>query len=245
MPTTLVDDARPFLSGVILAAGGSTRMGRPKQLLPLAGRPLLQHVVDAILGSRLDEVILVLGAHADEIRQALRVPDGERVRVIVNDGWAAGQSTSLCAGIAAVGERAIAAAVLLGDQPHVSAPLIDRLADELLAAGLPIVRPLYAASGPPGVDPHTSVCAAPPAGRGHGVPGHPVFLARAVWPDLARLAGDAGARALIAARPDLVHEVPVEGAPPADVDTWRDYEEITGRARTPRRTTTIMTRGRG
>jgi molybdenum cofactor cytidylyltransferase len=208
MATMAVAEPRPFLSGVILAAGGSTRMGRPKQLLPLGGRPLLQHVVDAALAARLDEVVLVLGHRADEIRRALAMPAGGRMRVIVNDRWAEGQSASLRAGLDGTDPRTTAAVVLLGDQPSVPAALIDRLAGELRAAPAPILRPCY-----PGAA---------------GTPGHPVFLARRVWGDLERLEGDAGARALIAARPELLREVPIEGLPPADVDTWSDYLGMPG-----------------
>ena len=75
------DNRRPFLSGIILAAGTSTRMGRAKQLLPLDNRPLLQHVVDATAASCLDEIILVLGHGAEEIRAAIPCPTRVRVEV--------------------------------------------------------------------------------------------------------------------------------------------------------------------
>jgi len=196
---------QPFLSGIILAAGTSTRMGQPKQLLPLAGRPLLQHVVDVATASRLDEIILVLGHRAEEIRAALRC--GERVRVVVNPEYAAGQSTSLRVGLRAGSPGAAAAAVLLGDQPGVTVQLIDTVAAAFLGAAAYVVRPVYrAASG----------------GR---VPGHPVFLARQVWPQVEMLRGDQGARAFLAEHSEWLLEVPLADEVPRDIDTWDDYRE--------------------
>ena len=200
------------LSGVVLAAGASTRLGRPKQLLPLAGRPLLQHVLDEAAASSLDEVILVLGHRAEEIRAALALPARRPDRVVVNPEHAAGQSGSLRLGLRSADPRATGAAILLGDQPGVTARLIDRVAAAFRAGDAPVARPVYAAGG-------------------RRVLGHPVVLARRIWPEVERLGGDQGARTLLAAHPDWVLEVPVEGEPPADVDTWEDYERAVDAAR--------------
>jgi len=196
--------AEAFLSGVILAAGGSTRLGRPKQLLPLAGRPLLQHVLDEAAASRLDEIVLVLGCEAEAVRAALEIPARPPVRVVTNPDWAQGQSTSLRLGLRCAHARARAAAVLLGDQPGVGAALIDRVAEAFLEHGALAARPVYCG----------------PRGR---VPGHPVLLARRLFAEVEKLSGDQGARALLAERPEALLEVAVEGPPPGDVDTWEDY----------------------
>lgn len=196
---------RPFLSGVILAAGASTRMGRPKQLLRLGDRCLLQHVLDAACASCLDEVVLVLGAHAEEIRATVRLPADRAVRVVVNDEFARGQSASLQRGLREASPRAVAAAILLGDQPDVDAALIDTVAAAFAGADRPIVRPVFTAGG-------------------RRVPGHPVLLARRVWPEVATVRGDLGARDLVRAHPDRVLEVDVATEPPADMDTWDDYQ---------------------
>lgn len=199
---------RPFLSGIILAAGSSTRMGRPKQLLRLENRPLLQHVVDAAVASRLDEIILVLGHRAEEIHAAIACP--ARVRVVVNTAYTDGQSTSLRAGFGAASPGAQAAAVLLGDQPRVTAQLIDLVATAFAKSAACVARPVYAGVG------------------GRPVPGHPVFLARRVWPEMNKLRGDQGARALLLAHPEWLCEVSVEGEAPPDVDTWEDYRSSAG-----------------
>lgn len=206
---------RPFLSGIVLAAGASTRLGRPKQLLLLGDRPLLQHVVDAALASRLDEVVVVLGHGAAEIRAALRAPADAPLRLVVHADPSRGQSSSLRLGLDSASPRATAAAILLGDQPGVGAALIDRVAAAFLDGGSPAARPVYSGAG------------------GCAIPGHPVFLARRIWPEVGKLSGDQGARVLLSTRPDWLLQLPVEGEPPADVDTWEDYRRVSRAARSP------------
>ena len=201
----------PFLSGIILAAGASTRMGQPKQLLPLGGRPLLQHVIDEAASSCLDELILVLGHQAEEVRAAIHIPGRRRIQIVINREYASGQSISLQLGLGSASQRAEGAAILLGDQPQVMAELIDLVTAAFCRTGSPVVRPVYA-----GAD-------------GHGVPGHPVFLARRLWPYVKELSGDEGARAILAAHPEWLFEVQVEGEPPSDIDTWEDYLQAAGR----------------
>ena len=201
-------EGRPFLSGVILAAGGSSRMGRPKQLLPVGDRSLLQHVVDNALGSRLDEVVLVLGHHAAAVREALTPARDHRLRVVVNADPDTGQSGSLRSGLRASAERARAAAILLGDQPGVGSHLIDRVVEAFLSGDAPVVRPTYE-----GAD-------------GRRVPSHPVLIARRLWPELERLEGDCGANTLLTRHPDWLSTLLVPGEPPADVDTWSDYQRV-------------------
>ena len=205
-----------MLSGVILAAGSSTRMGQPKQLLPLAGKPLLLHAIDAAATSCLDEVIVVLGAHAEKIESALRLPPGGKVRIVVNDQYEDGQSTSLRLGLRSASADSRASAVLLGDQPFVTAELIDKVAAAFEAGDAPITRPVYVAA------------------NGDVVPGHPVFIARRIWPDVERLKGDEGARALLAAHPDWLQEVRMAGAPATDIDTQADYQRALNAPAKPR-----------
>jgi molybdenum cofactor cytidylyltransferase len=200
-------EPRPFLSGVILAAGASTRLGRPKQLLPLGDRCVLQHVVDAAVASCLDEIIVVLGHRAEEIRKSLHLPARRVARIVVASDYAQGQSASLRAGLRAVSQQAGAAAILLGDQPQVTSQLIDKMAGEYLNSKSAIARPVY-----------TDV-------DGGRVPGHPVFLARRIWPEVEKLEGDQGARTLIDTHPQWVSEIPIEGEPPVDIDTAEDHQQ--------------------
>ena len=201
-----IRDAR--VTGVILAAGSSVRMGRAKQLLRVGERCLLEYVLDAALGSRLGEVVVVLGAHAQEVRERVAGLRDTRVRTLVNEAHADGISTSLRCGIAACEPRADAVAILLADQPLVTVELIDCMLAAHAQSTRPIVRPLFGAT------------------RGERVPGHPVVIGRSAWTLLDTLAGDEGLRAVIAASPDLVENVLVAGEAPDDVDTDDDYRRL-------------------
>lgn len=176
-----------------------------KQLSPLRGRPLLQHVIDAAAEASLDGVVVVLGHAADEVAAALRLPEG--VEIAVNPLFEAGQSTSLRVGLERAPAGAAAAVVLLGDQPGVRADAIRAVVAAHAASGAPILRASY-----------------------RGRPSHPVLLDREVWPAARALRGDAGARPLIAAHAGRVEMVEVGGDPPEDVDTPDDLARLRGRS---------------
>jgi molybdenum cofactor cytidylyltransferase len=191
-------------AGVVLAAGSSARMGRPKQLLPVDGRPLLEGVMARACASRLDEVVVVLGANAEAITAAVGLG---RARAVVNPDHASGMSSSLRAGLAALGPGVDRAVVILGDQPAVSVALLDELLDLQARSGLPAAALSFG-----------------------GLLHPPVVLARELWGDLAELEGDVGCRALIRARPELVAALPVseDARHPVDVDTPEDYRRLVG-----------------
>jgi molybdenum cofactor cytidylyltransferase len=188
------------ISGIILAAGASKRLGRPKQLLDLEGRPLLQHVVDAAAGAGLEEIVVVLGHHAERIAAALILPPS--ARVVVNPDHSAGQSTSLRTGLDALDPGADAVAILLGDQPRLTASAINTVIDAFRAGPAAIARAVW-----------------------RGVPGHPVVVARSEWDRFRGSEGDIGARDVIAAS-RVVAEIEMDEAPPVDVDTWEQYETV-------------------
>ena len=196
------------VAGVVLAAGASRRMGEPKQLLPIAGRPLLQHVLDAAGSADLTEVVLVLGHEADAIGAAVTL--APRTRVVVNGRYAEGQSTSLACGLGALGDDVEAALVLLGDQPRLTRETIDAVVHAFAAGDAPIVRPVWRAAD------------------GSRRPGHPVVLGRAVWPSVQALTGDQGARTLFESHPEWVRELAMTGEAPTDVDDRADYRRVAG-----------------
>jgi molybdenum cofactor cytidylyltransferase len=182
---------------VILAAGASRRLGRPKQLLELEGRPILQHVIAAAASASPAQIVLVLGHLASEIAAAVDLPGG--AAVTVNPDYATGQASSLRAGIAALRDDVDRAVIVLGDQPRITGGAIRRVA----AAAGPIARATY-----------------------RGQPGHPVAFDRKLWPQLAETDGDRGARELLSRNAARITPVELGGDPPADVDTDEDYRRL-------------------
>jgi molybdenum cofactor cytidylyltransferase len=192
--------AGPVL-GVVLAAGGSTRMGRPKQLAELDGRPLLAHVVAAVGAAPIDRVVVALGGAAGEVLDRV---DLGRAEPLVVEGWAEGMGHVLASTLAQAGHDWAAVVVLLGDQPLVTGRAVARLVEAWRAGAGPVVTATYG-----------------------GRPGHPKLFDRRLLPGLLRLAGDAGARDLVAAHPDWVHRVEVgDLGSDADVDVEADLARV-------------------
>ena len=189
-------------AGLVLAAGGSSRMGSPKQLLRLDGKPLLELVLDAVNASRLDEVVVVLGGAADRIQAEV---DFGRARVVLNPDYGSRMSSSLRAGLHSLGPRVERVVVILGDQPAVTADLLDRLLALQASSGLPAAALSF-----------------------EGLLHPPVVMERSLWPGLEALEGDVGCRRLIRAQPELVAALPAPAAGhhPVDVDTPDDYRRL-------------------
>jgi molybdenum cofactor cytidylyltransferase len=135
-----VIEVRGRVAAVVLAAGGSKRFGRPKQLLSWEGDTLLGHVVDVALASGAEPVVVVLGHQADACRAAL---GGRPVQVVVNPDWAQGQSTSVRAGLAALPANVSGALFPLVDQPGVTPDLTNALIKRHQATLAPVVWPEY------------------------------------------------------------------------------------------------------
>jgi molybdenum cofactor cytidylyltransferase len=188
--------------GIVLAAGRSSRLGRPKQLLPVQGEPLIRHTLRRVLSSSLDQVILVVGHEADEVRAAVA---GLPVECVFNPEAAAGQSTSVRAGLAMLSPEIEAAIFILGDQPGVDPNVIDTLITAWRESSAPVVAPRY-----------------------EDRMGNPVLFDWRVFPELAALEGDSGARPVVRAYHDSgqLHVVPVAGPAPPDVDTEADYAAL-------------------
>jgi len=194
---------------ILLAAGASKRMGQPKQLLPVHGKPLLRYVVESALGEAVSPVIVVLGANAAELAPCLECLP---VHLVVNAGWAEGMGSSLRCGmetlanIAPTADRVI---IALADQPDLPAGQLTRLIETQRATGRPIVA---------------SEC--------EGVRGPPVLFTATCFPELLALRGDTGARSLFQARPEEVATVLLSAS--QDLDTPADYSDYLSRKTRPK-----------
>jgi CTP:molybdopterin cytidylyltransferase MocA len=190
--------------GVLLAGGAGRRFGPAgKQLAALQGRPLLQWAVDAACASALDDVVVVLGARADAIRGAIAFG---RARVVVAADWDEGMAASLRAGVRAAADGGSEwAVVLLGDAPRTRPAAIDAVVAAAGAAGegVDAIRPRVA-----------------------GRPAHPVALRRTLFPAVAALRGDVGARAILTDPARILDLDATAFGDPGDVDTEAELREL-------------------
>jgi molybdenum cofactor cytidylyltransferase len=189
---------KPFVTGLVLGAGGSTRLGRPKQLLPYGGGTLLGHVVGTARACSFDQTIVAIGGEADAVRAGV---DLGGVEVVVNDAYGSGCSSSIAAALAAVDERCEVMVLMLGDQPGVPADTVAALLAGRDRAPLAVCR----------------------YDDGNG---HPIAFARSVFPALADLHGDKGVWRLLDQRAADVVALPIPGPIPRDVDTPEDYRAV-------------------
>ncbi len=182
---------------ILLAAGSSTRMGAPKQLLNYGGEPLVRHALHQALASVCTPVILVVGANAAPISDAVSdLP----VEIADNRAWEGGMGTSIQTGVRAAAEHQVDGVILaLADQPLVTSAIYDRLVARHVATGKPIVTSEYA-----------------------GTVGVPVLFAKAYFPHLLALQPDQGCKGVILkhAADALRIECPEAEA---DIDTPADY----------------------
>jgi molybdenum cofactor cytidylyltransferase len=169
-------------AGIILAGGSSTRFGRPKQLLKLKGKYLLEYVLNAALESELNHVVLVLGHDHQNILQALGACTiHERLQVVINHRYLEGQSRSLQAGLLKIRQTFPSVMFLLGDQPLLDSNTIDHMLDRFRYSGKDICVP---------------VC--------KGKRGNPTIFNRVLYDQLLAIEGDIGARNIIRANPERV-----------------------------------------
>lgn len=202
MTTAGTPAGRSHVAGILLAAGSSSRLGQPKQLLDFNGRPLIRHIAEQALASRLASLTVVVGHRAGEVAAAL---DGLDLTLVENPLYAQGQSTSLKAGILALSRDRAAAMVLLVDQPFVDTHLIDRLIGLYEESGALIVAPRFA-----------------------GRRGNPVLFDRSLLPEILTVLGDTGAREVIARHRERLATLELaDDRPFLDIDTWDDYQELT------------------
>ncbi len=190
---------------VILAAGTSARLGRPKQTLPLAGKPLVAHTARRARDSKAERCLAVIGPERESIEAALeRIID----EIVVNEDYGAGQGTSIAAAIKyLIGTDDLfgpcdAAVFVLGDQPGIQTTVINKVI-EAWNRGASIAMAQYADR-----------------------PGHPVLFDRQYWSELAALNGDEGGRLVIARHAAEVVYVNADGPSPMDVDTDMDWRRL-------------------
>jgi len=193
-----------MIVGIILAAGESKRMGTPKQLLPWGGTTVLQRIIDAAASSRLERVILVLGAHIEAITDRITVP--AKFLCVTNEAYREGMASSLKCGIRNAPAEANGFMLILGDQPLLEKTLIDRLIEaHHLVEGITI-----------------PVC--------DGRRGHPVIFSARYRAELLAVS-DQGAREVVHRHRDEITEVPVTSLHIlTDMDTPEDYREIMAQA---------------
>jgi molybdenum cofactor cytidylyltransferase len=186
------------VTGLVLAAGGSKRLGRPKQLLPYGPATLLDHVLETARSCRFDQLVCVIGGEADSVRAQVDLDGAE---VVENRAFGEGCSSSIAAALDALDPRCDVLVLMLGDQPDVTAETVATLLEGRGDAPIAVCR--YA------------------DGRGH-----PMAFSRDLFPELRTLHGDKAVWKLVDRHAEAAADVPVDGPIPQDVDTWEDYRKL-------------------
>jgi len=192
----------PRVTGIVLAAGTGSRMGRSKQLLPFRGTTILECTVDNALASVLQRVVVVLGHQAEIVKPLLKDRD---VTVVINPLYESGQSSSLKAGMRAVTEESDAILFLLGDQPLVTPATINSILNAYqMSPASPIVQPVF-----------------------QGKRGNPVLFSRETFQRFTTLTEDHGARTLFGEYAGRILQVAVDDPYiHFDIDTEEDYRRL-------------------
>lgn len=190
---------RKRICALVPAAGMSTRMGSPKQLLPFGGKTVLQSVVDTLLEAGLDDILVVLGHKADAVRSSLT---DRPVRLQTNPDYRAGMFSSIMCGLSSLRETADAALIALGDQPHIRESAVRKVAAAYLNGNKGIVIPVY-----------------------RGKRGHPVLVdLDRYFAEIQSLTGEDGLKPVMRGHPDDTLEVKVaDGGVLRDIDTPEEY----------------------
>jgi molybdenum cofactor cytidylyltransferase len=201
------------VTGLVLAAGGSMRLGEAKQLLPYRGRTLLDATLEMARSCGFEQLLVTLGGSAEAVREKV---DLRGTDIVENRAFSSGCGSSISAAVGATDARADGLVLLLGDQPGVRATDVRRLIRE--AAGSPIGVCRY----------HDTVPLERSSGTvsWSGTLGHPFWFRRDVFADLATLHGDKAVWKLLHSGAYPVTEVTVDGPVPVDVDTRADYDRL-------------------
>jgi molybdenum cofactor cytidylyltransferase len=206
-----------MISAIVLAAGASSRMGQAKAALPIGttGDTVVGRVISTLMAGGIPRLVVVAGAHIDAVRHAMPTfadetsgnPGMPRARVIEHPGWEQGQLSSLLAGLNAIDEPLLEAAMVMPvDVPMIAPSTVAAVISAWRASRAPIVRPA--------------------SGERHG---HPVIFDRSVFDALRSADPSIGAKAVFAMHQDRI--VNVEVADPGafeDIDTPADYRKVVG-----------------
>ena len=188
------------IGAIVLAAGSSSRLGQPKQLVSYKGRPLLQHILDQTLQLNLVGQVVVLGSNHQIIKEEI---DTLRFHVLQNDLWEEGMASSIRLGIEFAQRNAWdAVLILLSDQPHITSKHLKELIEKYDADTYKIISTKY-----------------------DGILGVPALFDRSYFSELCKLEGDKGARKLINDHRKNVQTVQFELAK-IDIDTMEDLEKL-------------------
>ena len=193
-----------MVSAILLAAGESKRMSKPKQLLPFGRSTILEQSIDNLLSSKANEVIVVLGHRAEEMRNKIAT---RPVKIAINPNYHQGMGTSIATGLSLVDGKAEAVMLALADQPLVDSKVIDLVIDGFMAYNKGVVIPTY-----------------------QGRRGHPVIFAIKYKGELSGLKGDIGGRQIIEEHPDDILELAVDSPDiNIDIDTAENYVQAAGK----------------
>ena len=187
-----------FVTGLVLAAGASRRLGEPKQLLAYKGTTVLGATLEMARSCGFDQLLVTVGGAWAEVGHRVDFRD---CHVVENEQYASGCSSSIGAAIAVVDDRAEGIVLLLGDQPDVTTAAVAKLIEGAGTSPLAVCR------------------------YGDGV-GHPFWFRRQVFDDLLGLHGDKAVWKLLESDRSRVREVVIDGNIPLDVDTWQDYQAM-------------------
>ena len=190
------------IGGILLAAGGSSRLGRPKQLVEFQGKTLIRRAAETLVCSQCEPIVVVLGA---EIERSTAELNGLDVAICINEKWQTGMSSSIISGLRSlltIEPNLHAVVITLCDQPHVNSVDIDNLITAFKVSGPPIVAAKY--------------------GETTGVP---ALFSRKLFDDLLQLEGDKGARQLIQHNFESVETIEIEKAA-IDIDKLDDADRL-------------------
>jgi len=191
------------ISGILLAAGESKRMGKPKLLLNLGKSNIINTTIENLLKSKIFELILVLGHEAQKLERSLSSQD-KRIKLVTNKNYKEGMSTSIKCGVLTASKDSEAFLIALGDQPLISPKIINRLIEKYQTSGLGIVTVMH-----------------------QSLRGHPVIISKKYVQEMLSLNGDIGARDLLKKHLDDTASINIESSEEFfDIDRTQDYEEL-------------------